>query len=156
MCVGVRAYAQFATDLALSSPLLLTSPCIYTILSVGRGGVRHLLSQSLSSIKFPPPITLHLLSVCNYLLSMSFSLSLLCFMLLCYLLLLPRSGWGWASNNITRIRRHHRYPLFILLDLIGILTNDLMSIVVNLIAETLHGKNKEGLIKMDRQFFNDR
>ena len=59
-----------------------------------------------------------------------------------------------SSKNVTHIRRHRRSSLYIILALVGISTNDVVSIVVNLIAETLHGENREGLFQLDRQFFN--
>ena len=49
-----------------------------------------------------------------------------------------------SSTNATRILRHHCPPIYILLALVMIKTNDLVSIVVNIIAETLHGKIEKG------------
>ena len=57
-------------------------------------------------------------------------------------------------TNITHIRRHLRSPLYIILSLIGIKTNDLVSMAVNSMAETQHGQNKEGFFQLDRQWFN--
>ena len=48
-------------------------------------------------------------------------------------------------TKVTHIRRHLRCPLYIILFLVGIPNNDVMSIVINIISETLHGKNREGL-----------
>ena len=49
-----------------------------------------------------------------------------------------------SSNNVTCIRRQRHYPIYIILDLVGIPTNDLMSIVINIITENLHGKIEKG------------
>ena len=59
-----------------------------------------------------------------------------------------------SSTNVTCILRHRRLPLYIVLDLFGISTNDIMSIVVDLITETLYGQSIEGLFQLDRQLFN--
>ena len=59
-----------------------------------------------------------------------------------------------SCTNVTHICRHLRLPLYILLALVGIPTNYLVIIVVNIIAETLHRQNREGLFQLGRQFFN--
>ena len=59
-----------------------------------------------------------------------------------------------SSNSITCIRYLRRLPLYILLSLSGMATNDLVSIVINLISETLYGQNREGLFQLNRKFFN--
>ena len=58
------------------------------------------------------------------------------------------------STNVSLIRRHHRSPLYIILVLVGIPTNDIVNIVVIAISETLHWKNREGFFQLERQFFN--
>ena len=67
---------------------------------------------------------------------------------------LPLAHTHSSSSNITRIFRHHCYPLYIILALFGIPTNDLVIISVNCIAETLHGENREGLFQPYFQLFN--
>ena len=53
--------------------------------------------------------------------------------------------YPFSSTNATCIQRHCHYPLYIILALVGVLTNNIVNISVNTIAETLHGKNREGL-----------
>ena len=36
--MGMRAHARFAHDIAISSPIMFPSPCIFTIFSVGGVG----------------------------------------------------------------------------------------------------------------------
>ena len=61
-----------------------------------------------------------------------------------------------SSTNVTRICCHLCSLLYILLSLVGVATNDLVSIVVNIVAETPHGENREGSFQLVHQLFNYR
>ena len=70
----------------------------HNIFSWGGGGIGQAFSQALALLVFSLSIIIHLVSVCHFFLSMSTSLSLFCFMLLCALLLPLRGGWVKAST----------------------------------------------------------
>ena len=135
--------------------------------------ISHSFYQTIPYLILSLSTILHLLSVFHCFLSVSMSLYLLCCKLLCDMLPpLPLYAAGdrkvltmnhlhlplwhapFSSTNVTRIWLYHRYPVQMFLALIGIPTNDIMSIVVNLIAKTLHTKNREGFFQLDRQLFN--
>ena len=131
----------------------------------------HLSSQTLPSLFLYLSIILNILYVCHF--SCPFLFHCLCCVLFCCVLCffppeaaehtrmrtlhhlhLPLQRSPSSSTNTTRIRRRFRYSIYIHIFLFEIPTNYIVSIVVNLIAETLHGKSIEMLFQLDSQFFN--
>ena len=160
VCVCI-AQIRFDCDLTLSSPLPFPSPCISAISSVEGDRIRHSFHQNLPSLLLYPSIIIHLLSVCHF--SCPCPCHCVCCDVCCcvicsFTLYASRDSWlctlhnlhlpllhdPSSNTNFTCILRHFCTPLYVLLDLVGILTNYFVVIIANLISETLHRQNIEG------------
>ena len=154
----------------VSYPLPLPSTCFYSIFSVRGGGVKYSLSKTIPSLVLSLAKILDILSVYHIfcLFSCHFLCCVVCCCVLCsfslevygerlvstmYHIPLPLRHTPSYSTNGTHIHHNHRYPLYILFAIVGIPTNDLMSIVVNIIGGTLHGKNRVVFFQVDHQLF---
>ena len=150
----MHAHICFASDIALYSPIPFPSSCISTIFQFRRVG------QDINYLKLYPPSSFPYKSFYIFypFIIVSFPFLVPCHCLcfcctfVCALIIPPRGGWEYASTypepsstpplrhtpsssaNFTCIFRHLYFPLYIILDLVGIPTNDIANIVVNLIA----------------------
>ena len=152
----MQAHTRFPYDLAIYSLILFPSPCFSTTFFSWGGKKRQSFSQTLSYLLISLSIIIHLFYMCY------FYCPCLChclYFVVCFYVpcsfLLEVSGGGkvhtmnclhppfqhdpFSRTNVNCILCHQCSPLYILLSLVGIPSNDLMIIVVNPISKILHG-----------------